>query len=283
MPSRHLEIWAREEEVAERASRLVYCGALLSIPDLIHDHNPPGPWAAASLPRRHLTQKPWRDLFQNYNCLAVGCAAAAAALETPQLIYALEKHHLSLSLDWFTTKSAAPIYGQKFPTHYPDEFTYHVRAAFALVAAFSVVEELGLEIRSSAKRPRFLPGTDQEWNPEVRLDVSNRLQALGLSAEEDFHWIVRGEVTELRMKLALSEKALSRPSGRSDVSDRRLELIDAIHLASWLRNKVSAHRFADLTSQLGPYEVHNCQRLARHLLGASLNLFPLVERWRKAS
>jgi hypothetical protein len=72
-----------------------------------------------------------------------------------------------LKLDWFTPHSAAPSYGQIFTNSYID-YEYHVDAAFAIVAAFSVIEELGLEVRSSRENPRFVGAAKDEWNPQVK-------------------------------------------------------------------------------------------------------------------
>jgi hypothetical protein len=50
------------------------------------------------------------------------------------------------------------------------------------------------------------------------------------------------------------------------VRDVELSLIDGIAMASWLRSKVSTHRFSEKVRSLTPYDIHNVQSLARLLL-----------------
>jgi len=274
----HIEVWARSDHEAEEFARLIWLGCMLAFPD---PHEQPSwrlPLAAQAIGRQRLDKAGIAEWFAFIRGADVGCASAVAAREDRSLVYALEKHALSLRLDSFTPHSAGAQYGRVFPECYEDA-RYHTTAAFAVVAAFSVVEELGLEVRSSSERPRFLQNSPPVWNPEVLADLGVRLSAIGLSTDDQFRWLIRGGDNELRNQLEFPEESTINPYGVRGVADRLIPLADAIDRASYLRNTMSAHRFSSFTSRLGPYEVHNCQVLARHLLAAALGL-NRHPRWR---
>ena len=120
---------------------------------------------------------PFSDYFQHSNNAKFGCQVASAAWDHRQLIYAIEKLKLSWRLDWFTLHSASPRHGQVFDNLH-SEFTYHTNAAFAIIAAYSAIEELGLEVRSSSQKPRFTGASKDEWNPDVKSDLEIELDQL---------------------------------------------------------------------------------------------------------
>ena len=184
----------------------------------------------------------------------------------------MHKWRLSLDLDSFTPHSASPRRGQIFPTHYPDD-TYHVKAAFAVIAAFSAIEELGLEVRSSSKKPRFIGDSKDQWNPDVFDDIKNRLCAIGINPHEEFEWVIRGQqrTIEDEFKPVLG-KASSWGNG-NDVRDRTLSIADAIHYSSLVRNFIAAHKFSKFVGELGPYDVFNVQSIARRLIISSLGVW----------
>lgn len=190
--------------------------------------------------------------------------------------YALEKYKLSLELHSFSPHSADPIYGQVFD-HYDFKKQTHTRSAFAIISAFSVIEELGLEIRSSAKNPRFLNPDKGEWNPKVLDNVQSRLSNIGIDKTSTFNWIFRGEQTKV-------EKDFKPYFGydsewteyRDNVRDKTLTFAEAIHNASYLRNFIASHKFNELTEFISPYDVFNLQCLARKLILERLGVWEIM-------
>ncbi|WP_029034967.1 hypothetical protein [Salinimicrobium terrae] len=187
--------------------------------------------------------------------------------------YALEKLKISLELLSFSPQSADPMYGQIFD-HYAFEKQNHTRAAFAIIAAFSAIEELGLEIRSSAKNPRFLNSEKGQWNPKVLKNVLLRLEKKGIKESDTFDWIFRGEQTaiEKNIKPYFGIDSEWIKYGEK-VRDKTLTFPEALHNASYLRNYIAAHKFKELTEFISPYDVFNVQMLARKLILESLGLW----------
>jgi hypothetical protein len=143
----------------------------------------------------------------------------------------------------------------------------HVRFAFSIIAAYSVLEELGLEIRASIKKPSII---NNNWNPLVKKDLENRLRKAGIILQKKIAWVRRGKPTKIeKAKQPLSQKKCSWARGPY-VRDCEIEVIDAINIASFLRSKISSHKLGDLVLSLTSYDVENVRHLAGRLLFACL-------------
>ena len=57
------------------------------------------------------------------------------------------------------------------------------------------------------------------------------------------------------------------------VRDIEVTLPDALHISSFLRNFMTAHRFNETTKFIGPYEVFNVQNLVRRILLSKAGLW----------
>lgn len=202
-----------------------------------------------------------KSQFATTSYLAKAAAIAAKISHRRAQTYALLKYFQSLktaSVPWIETH---PHYGKKFSVE-KDPYS-HVLFAQAITAAYSCLEELGLEPRGSEKNPTFLP--NQDWNPKVRENLEARLSAQGVDVGQDFPWLVRGAPTriELRGRRLVGQKS---SWSQFEVRDRDIQLIEAIARARWLRSRVSARKLSNLTGSLTIYDVLNVQNLARRLI-----------------
>jgi hypothetical protein len=163
--------------------------------------------------------------------------------------------------------SHSPYYKlSPFPSDY-------LKFAYAIIAFYSVIEELGLEIRASEKNPSFING---EWNPTVREDLEERLKKGGINTRELFSWSLRSTPTNIERHLLKSGKLkpIKKSSwARSSVRDSEIELVDAILLVSNLRSKISSHKFRKSVEFLSIYDVSNANYLARRLLRERLGFW----------
>lgn len=109
---------------------------------------------------------------------------------------------------------------------------YHVIASYAVICAFSIIEEIGLEIRSSAAKQRFIKeGENSLWNPIIYNETDNRLKEIGLSASYNFHWVERGAETEVQKDIKPKLGVPVYPD-HLEIRDVNVELIEAIHRCS---------------------------------------------------
>lgn len=271
VPGRQVCILARNESVAREVQSLMYAGTVLGYPDLTSAPESRGVYEAALMPKAVLQHGHFCERFQLYRNAHYGVRAAAGAWGRSEAVYALEKYRFSLALDSFTLHSGSPANRQVFANRY-DEAEHLVAASFAIVAAFSVVEELGLEPRSSNKNPRFF-GSPPRWNPVVLSDLNRRLEDAGVPGDTEIIWLRRGSPTRIEREMKPKFGKRCSWNWRDGVRDRALRIADAIHYVSWQRNYVAAHKFRALATAMSPYDVHNAQLVARRLLLGRLGLW----------
>lgn len=260
-------IHASDYDEAADVQSIVHAGTLLPYPDFMKVSKPATPFPEEELDRQTVGLGIAKSYVRFSDNILYGLAVAETATNDDELGYALEKWKFSLSLDSFTLKSIHPRYGQVFSSHY-ERRSHRVNAAMAIVAAYSVVEELGLAVRASTKKKRFV---ENKWNPEVLEDLNQRLRKSHVDPAETVEWIHRGQLKPLDEELehpALRVEP-SEWGGYRDVQDVTMPMPEAIQRTAYLRNSVAAHKLArtkHLARWLGPYEVYNVQNVARRLL-----------------
>jgi len=209
----------------------------------------------------------WRE------ALPSAVALAAHAWKERKLIYAIHKLARSYETESVTPHSMHPRYGQSFEKH-TDEFASHVGSSIAINLAYSAIEELGLTVQASHKKPRFLPGSKNVWNPAVLNPFIDRLGRSNIEKDATIDWITRGAPTEIQAFSEIGETSESSDGGK--IRDIQVSLPYAIQFCEYLRNQLTAHSFKEGdegTGRLGPYEVYNCQNVARFLLLKRCEMF----------
>ncbi len=207
--------------------------------------------------------------------LPLACAIAAKASRRRKWVYGVAKYTFSVSLYRIHPMDLEPRHSPHFSvSSFPSD---HVRFSYSIISAYSVIEDLGLEVRASPKKPSRVKN---EWNLVVKQDLEQRLSKDGVDLLETFPWIVRGSKRKIEAHRPV-------PTGRkapwSDwiVRDSELQVVDAIAYAGWLRSSIASHGVKDLTRNLSPYDVVNVQDLARRLLLESLGFWRFSEKKRK--
>jgi hypothetical protein len=268
-PPKYIIIHATNEEVAQNAVDLIFAASCLVNEDCSH---------ALMLNAKNVFllnknhAKP-KDIFNIdtqpiVNEYQFPCLIAARASYRKSLQYALMKYQLS-------QQSFSTYVDELDPSHWsPQKFVYnsvlhHARCAQAIMLGYSVIEELGLEIRADQKRPSFI---NNEWNPLIKEELEQRLVKSGIDLSERAHWVMRDTPTKIERKKAI--RAVTKaPWAYAKVRDSEVEVIDAIALASWMRSKASAHRLNKISSSLSYYDVSNLHYLSRRLLLERLGLW----------
>ncbi|CDO04297.1 hypothetical protein BN988_02851 [Oceanobacillus picturae] len=265
-----LIIYAQNEDMAEDIRNLVHGGRLLGYPSL-YDH--PSIEYIMDLEHDFVFYERYK---QNSICenMVFACLVAIRAWESQNLIYCIEKYRFSLQLDSFSPHSASPKHGQVFFIGERGH-SYHVTAAYAFLSAYSIIEELGLEIRSSSKKPRFLNSGD--WNPVVKEDVLQRLSKVGISSTDTMTWLIRGKPSQLYNSIKPKLGFDSKWNDGEEVHDPEMYIFDAIHYCSYIRNFFVAHKFDEVIRYINPYDIHNVQMLARRLILGKLGLWKFDE------
>lgn len=271
---REVVISARSQKAAQSALNLIvsslYLGAggppLLSVPFLVHRKGEPL-IDLDSLCRRRQEM--------SAASIPLGCYIAARASRHRRITYAIAKYRFSIST--YSTESvdlepwSAPHL--KVSTFVDD----HIMFAYAILAAYSAIEDVGAELRASAMKPSRI---GDAWNPVVREELEARLRSLGVNVDEPILWTLRGPKrrTESRREVPIITR-MHWASG--PVRDADVAIIDAIAYADWLRDKATAHAAGRLTEVLSPYDVANVQHLARRVILERLGVWGhMKKKWR---
>ncbi|QKV17695.1 hypothetical protein [Oricola thermophila] len=205
------------------------------------------------------------ELFVSSMEFPLAVALAVGAWPDKSLVYAIHKLSKSLEMESVTAWSIEPRFGQVFEKH-SALYSDHVNTSAAINLAFSAIEELKLEIRSSREHPRFTNNKSGNWNPEVLEDIIKRLRVAGIEPEERISWAVRGEKSKIEDEM---KPSLGEPAAYNDgkiVRDKSLTIPEALHYCSYIRNFMTAHGLSAEAKFLGPYELFNVQNLARRLI-----------------
>jgi hypothetical protein len=204
---------------------------------------------------------PKPTMYVSTNGLWHGCRLAAKASRRKRWQYALAKYHLSQSMYVVHFMDLEPSHSEHQPLSRLPQV--HLRLALGIIAAYSVLEDLEVEMRASSKKPSRLP--NGQWNPAVQQDLEERLVRAGIDIREPMLWTVRGSRRRLDAERPIPSRGKYRWS-RGWVRDCGVDLVDAIAHVSWLRSTVASHGFRSLLTGLSPYDMVNAQHLARRVL-----------------
>ena len=177
------------------------------------------------------------------------------------------QHYMDLHevIDWKTTN-----------------FNYiQMRFAYAIVIAYSVIEELGLQINVNVSKNKRSILDNGEWNPEVLNDLIKRLELSNIDTNEHITWMIRGEETEIEKKKSIKVSRLAEwadPLEYKDdffisIKDGYVYLPDAINYISFLRSSISSHSVGTRIMGLSVFDVANAQHLARRLILEKMRLW----------
>jgi hypothetical protein len=204
--------------------------------------------------------------------LPLACEIGAKASRRLALTYAVTRYAFSMSICSVHGVDLEPWTAPHLAlSRLPRE---HVEFCHAIVAAYSVVEDLGLSLRASPQNPSRI---GNKWNPVVRSNLEGRLDRAGVDLSETLLWTVRGTKRKLEKQRPLPD-GFKTPWAASVVRDTEIPVVDAIAYAEWLRSAVASHATKELTAVLSLYDVINVQHLARRLLLESLGFWRWHER-----
>lgn len=145
----------------------------------------------------------------------------------------------------------------------------------SLFAAYQVIECLDVVVKgASSDRPSVTNGV---WDDGIRSDLESRLARIGVPPGQQVIWTARGNNT-LNQKKFFGRTSTSTPVewNSGHIRDHRVQVIDAINRANWLRSNVTAHRSKGRVERHHPLDTHNVQMLARYLLMSAINAVPLA-------
>lgn len=170
-----------------------------------------------------------------------------------RLYYSLDQHYSC----WKDTHPNLSYY--KPLSDDPKEFLVY---ANCIHLAYAALEDLGLQVNASAKKPSILPGNVK--NPIVWDDLRTRLLRAKVKPDRKVVWKSRASSTRITRARKVAGHKAAWAGG--DVYDKMLPTLDAIFALSFLRSKAAAHGNLTFARSLSIYDVENSQHLARSIL-----------------
>lgn len=270
--AKELIIHSKTLEEAELISNLVQIGCLLGYP-LLQDFPNPSFVTDLDFIKDDYDDKVKTNLYNDfygkepirYN-LVLGCSIAAKSFGNLKYIYCLKKYRFSLKLSSLTPNSLHPYHGEIFKG-YEYDYDFHIQGAYSFLAAYSIIEDLGIDIRSSQKNPRFIKVDGEKvFNPVLKNNVLERLAKINIDGDELITFSVRGNSKNLTDLVVPILGEASEFNHYKDVNDIDLTIVEAIHYCSYIRSFYLAHGFTKDNLFLTPYDVDNVQKLIRRIL-----------------
>jgi len=206
----------------------------------------------------------------------LACSVAAKASRKSCIVYAIAKYEFSISIFYLGREDLEPSLAEYIPiTANHRDLIYLIHA---IIAAYSAIEDLGLEIRASNRKPSRING---RWNPIVKTELEKRLTDAKIDLNQTVLWTVRGPKRKIEASRIIPP-IQKFPWSKGEVRDIEIDLIEAIAFSDWLRDCVASHKIRSLTKSLSVYDAINVQHLTRHLILDKLGYWKYIKSYHRA-
>jgi hypothetical protein len=257
-----IKIVAKNRRVAQGALKLIWLGYLLSTREVtdVEKHYVIPPDNSEPWPEDHPAYGERRPTGVTTHGLTIAALIGARLSQRKVWQSAAWSYYYACKMCPVTWRDTHPYYSDYRPiAKSAEEFVLYAKS---IATAYSVIEDLGLEIRASPQNPSAFPNGTR--NSKVLDNLRTRLEKAGVDPDWQVVWRVRNA----RTRLSNQRPVLGAPAewARSSIRDKMISTVDALYHASFLRSKASAHASNRLTRSLSIYDVENVQDLARCIL-----------------
>jgi hypothetical protein len=191
-----LLIFASSDDRAKRAANLLFAAMLLiEGQSLVHECVIALPEDGEEFEKLNRVDRYREVNFSHQLHLCEAAALAAKLSRRRKWRYAAAKYwtsHRICSVPWMETH---PTEGRLFGVELDP--SNHVLFAHAIIAAYSVIEELQFEVRASDENRSRING---KWNSQVREELEDRLRKGGIDIDDEEVWMRRGTPTAVERK-----------------------------------------------------------------------------------
>lgn len=187
------------------------------------------------------------------------CKLVKRAVNSINLEYALYKYYAAQMIFPIHPFDLQPDYDKRNQLYLP---TIQTRIGNAIVASFSIIEELGLKENASKEEPSVV---NKKWNPIVYDELCKRLEKHGIDPFGEIPWLSRGEYKRPFINI-IDNSNLCKWSFGDYYFDFEIKIVEAIFEISHLRNKKAAHANRNKLTLLSIIDIENANALARYIL-----------------
>ena len=205
-----------------------------------------------------IIESPSSAVFWDDNLFSA-CKLVKKALASEELEFALYKY--------FVAQEIYPIHPMDLDPR-EDFFdrlylpTIQTMIGNAVIASFSVLEELGLKENASKENPSII---QSKWNPKVYDELCVRLTKHNVDPYAKIPWLSRGEFRRPFIS-QIDSSEICEWSDDTFILDFNIKIVDAVFETSHIRSRKAAHGNRGKISLLSVYDIENANALARHIL-----------------
>ncbi len=204
-----------------------------------------------------------RDAGAYFSCssyLYYATEMACNAFGNSQKENAIFKYDLARDLTEINPLDLSPA------NDWPDRVYYHseqLRFGYSIIACYSILEELNLEIKATRDNPSSRDGSI--WNDAVLNDLKGRLVNSGIISEITIPWLVR-YAYKRPFKDVVKSSSLCEWADGENFRDFLISICDAILELSYIRDCIASHGVRDRVYELTIYDAENAYALLRKIL-----------------
>lgn len=187
------------------------------------------------------------------------CRLAQKAVANEKLEFALYKYFVSQEIYPIHPMDLEPISDNFDRLYFP---TIQTMIGNAVIASFSILEELGIKENASKDNPSTI---DSHWNLSVYNDLCERLIKHNVDPNKKIPWLSRGAYKRPFISIIDSSHLCEWSDGIA-IMDFEIKIADAIFETSYIRSRKASHGNRGKVSSLSIYDIENANALARDIL-----------------
>ena len=191
--------------------------------------------------------------------LHLACKLVREAVSSKELEFALYKYFVAQEIYPIHPMDLDPMTDIIDRLYLP---TIQTMIGNAIIASFSVLEELGLKENASREKPSII---SNKWNPVVYDDLCERLKNHNVNPHDKIPWLSRGDFKRPFISQINSDNLCEWSDGVY-VMDFDITIVEAIFETSHIRNKKASHGNRGKLNLLSVYDIENANALARFIL-----------------
>ena len=159
------------------------------------------------------------------------------------------------------------------PINITTVLTENIRIANVVVDCYSILEELGLQIKLDSKNESSVSNDGKSWNPAILDKLKGTLKSNNINPDSSIPWLCRNGITRPFKDMIVEVGNPCEWNDGDAIKDFNIIITDAILELSYMRSRLASHGLNDRVLKLTIYDAENSFNLSRIIL---LNFFKIT-------
>lgn len=165
------------------------------------------------------------------------------------------------------------LHPSREPINITTVLTENIRIANVVVDCYSILEELGLQIKLDSKNESSVSNDGKSWNPAILDKLKDTLKSNNINPESSIPWLCRNGITRPFKDTIVDAGNPCEWNDGDAIKDFNIIITDAILELSYMRSRLASHGLNDRVLKLTIYDAENSFNLSRIIL---LNFFEIT-------